>query len=185
MIDAAMSSNAPTLHDSVRAAADRPEVLAAVARVYEDVRAEIERRQPVCQLSGRCCKFEEFGHRLYVSTLELAAFTAGLKAEGGRMKDEREAAGERITPLSSFRLQVSTLTPGCPFQVGKLCGVHTIRPFGCRMYFCDTTAADWQQETYEMFHRKLKLLHDELGIPYFYVEWRAALGELFAIGVEK
>ena len=43
------------------------------------------------------------------------------------------------------------------------------------MFYCDPTAASWQCEQYEYFHAKLKLLHGELGIPYFYIEWRAAL----------
>jgi hypothetical protein len=64
---------------------------------------------------------------------------------------------------------------GCPFQIGKLCGVHGFRPFGCRVFFCDPTATQWQQDQYERFHGELRKRHDELGIPYFYVEWRAGL----------
>jgi hypothetical protein len=53
--------------------------------------------------------------------------------------------------------------------------VHGFRPFGCRVFFCDPTATQWQQEQYEQFHGKMRKLHDELGVPYFYVEWRAGL----------
>jgi Fe-S-cluster containining protein len=67
-------------------------------------------------------------------------------------------------------------TGGCPFQVDKLCSVHTIRPFGCRVFFCDPTATEWQQDQYANFHSELRRLHDELCIAYFYVEWRRALG---------
>jgi len=56
--------------------------------------------------------------------------------------------------------------------------VHAIRPFGCRMFFCDATSTAWQNEAYEQFHARLKRLHEELGVPYFYVEWRQALGAL-------
>ena len=64
---------------------------------------------------------------------------------------------------------------GCPFQQVNLCSVHAIRPFGCRIFFCDSTAQDWQQDQYTRFHAELKRLHEELAVPYFYVEWRVAL----------
>ncbi|MGH7214404.1 MAG: hypothetical protein ACREIT_06545, partial [Tepidisphaeraceae bacterium] len=67
---------------------------------------------------------------------------------------------------------------GCPFQLDKLCTVHAIRPFGCRIFFCDSTATQWQQEQYERFHAELKRLHEQLDVPYFYVEWRQALRAL-------
>ena len=67
---------------------------------------------------------------------------------------------------------------GCPFQVEGLCSVHSIRPFGCRVFFCDATSDDWQHAQYERFHAQLKQLHDELAVPYRYMEWRAALAEL-------
>ena len=67
---------------------------------------------------------------------------------------------------------------GCPFQVDRLCSVHAIRPFGCRIFFCDPTSQQWQNERYELFHAELKRLHEGLGVPYFYVEWRAAPGAL-------
>jgi hypothetical protein len=31
---------------------------------------------------------------------------------------------------------------------------------------------------YEHFHANLKRLHQALDVPYFYIEWRAALGLL-------
>jgi Fe-S-cluster containining protein len=64
---------------------------------------------------------------------------------------------------------------GCPFQTGGRCGVHAVRPFGCRIYFCDPTSTAWQQEHYEQFHAELRALHERLGISYFYVEWREGL----------
>jgi Fe-S-cluster containining protein len=70
---------------------------------------------------------------------------------------------------------------GCPFQVGKLCGVHAVRPFGCRVFFCDPSSTRWLQEAYERFHERLKRLHDELGVAYFYVEWRQALAAVMGI----
>jgi Fe-S-cluster containining protein len=142
-------------------AAGREDVRAAVGRVYADLQGEVDRRRPVCVASGRCCRFEEFGHRLFVTTMELAAFVHGLP--------EADPRGASRSPASPWD------GTGCPFQVRKLCGVHAIRPFGCRMFFCDATSTDWQNQAYEHFHARLKALHEELSVPYRYVEWRAAL----------
>lgn len=146
-----------TFEDDLRAAVDaaagRPEVVAAVEAVYADLAKDVAERRPVCVVSGRCCRFEEYGHRLYVTTIELAAFAAGLDRK----------------PVEAWD------GTGCPYQFAKLCGVHAIRPFGCRVYFCDATARQWQEEAYERYHARLKRLHDEMGVPYFYVEWRGAL----------
>jgi hypothetical protein len=46
------------------------------------------------------------------------------------------------------------------------------------MFFCDATSTEWQNETYEHFHARLKRLHEELEVPYFYVEWRRAIEAL-------
>ena len=137
----------------MRDAALRPQVRQAVLAVYADVQKEIDTRRPLCVISGKCCHFEEYGHRLYVTTLELAAFLADL---------------ERPLPPDWDGT-------GCPFQINKLCSVHKIRPFGCRLFFCDATATEWQNELYERFHSRLKRLHESLEVPYAYVEWRQAL----------
>jgi Fe-S-cluster containining protein len=146
------------LCNAVEKAAQRPEGAAAVASIYNALQQAIDAQKPVCLVSGRCCRFEEFGHRLYVTTLELAAF---------------------VRPV---RLQTPSLQPwdgsGCPFQRNKLCTVHAFRPFGCRIFFCDATATAWQNQQYELFHRRLKDLHVQLDVPYFYVEWREALAAL-------
>src|SRR5687767_5344794 len=91
------------LREAVEAAATRPEVGPAVRAIYDAVAQEIDRRRPTCVVSGRCCHFEEYGHRLYVTTLELAAFRA-------------QHTGQSTASWGGT---------GCPFQVGKLCGVHS------------------------------------------------------------
>jgi len=149
----------PEFRQAVLQASARPKVRARIAHIYAELQAKIDQRQPICVASGRCCKFEEYGHRLFVTTMEMASFFHELASSG------RDLAG-------SLRSWNGT---GCPFQVGKLCGVHPIRPFGCRIFFCDPTATEWQQEQYEAFHGQLKQLHAELDIPYFYMEWREAL----------
>ena len=145
---------------AVNEAAARAEVRAAVGGLYAEVQREVDLRRPLCVISGRCCRFEEYGHRLFVTTAELAAFSHDLRAA---------APAATTAPWDGT---------GCPFQSNKMCGVHAIRPFGCRMFFCDATSTEWQNETYERFHARLKRLHEELAVPYFYVEWRRAIGAL-------
>ena len=152
------------VRSAVHGASGRGEVRAAVHALYQHLQDAIELRGPVCESSGRCCRFDEYGHRLFVSTMELATFIHDLGAGPGC--DESHGHG-------------------CPFQSGKLCTVHAFRPFGCRVFYCDPTARTWQEEQYERFHTRLRRLHDELKVPYFYLEWReglAALGLTFPAG---
>jgi Fe-S-cluster containining protein len=144
------------LKQIVYRAAGRADVRQAVARVYDDLQKAIDQRKPICNTSGRCCRFEEFGHRLYVTTMELAAFIYEFELGGAKPQAAEDARG-------------------CAFQMNGLCGVHAIRPFGCRIFFCDASSTQWQQDQYELFHARLKALHEALGVPYAYVEWRSAL----------
>ena len=52
---------------------------------------------------------------------------------------------------------------------------HVIRPMGCRLFFCDPRHTQELQSLYERMHSHMKRLHDELGVPYMYVEWQQAL----------
>lgn len=148
------------LRQAVNCAAGRVDVPEALRRLYAEVQGEIDHRRPVCVMSGRCCRFEEYGHRMFVTTVELVAFVHDLRAAPPR---------PRAAPWDGA---------GCPFQSNKMCGVHAIRPFGCRMFFCDPTSTEWQNDAYERFHARLKRMHEELGVPYFYTEWRRALKAL-------
>ena len=141
------------LRDAVLQARSRDDVRVAIDALYAHLQDVIDLRQPRCDASGRCCRFEEFGHRLFVTTMDLAVFANQVQS-----------------------IEVGTV--GCAYQVDGLCSVHSIRPFGCRMFYCDPTAVQWQQEQYEYFHARLQRLHEQLGVPYFYVEWRQALAAI-------
>jgi Fe-S-cluster containining protein len=176
------------LREAVMQAADRAPVRDAVRTVYAALQDAIDVRRPICVTSGRCCRFEEFGHRLYVTTMELANFVHEMSLVGGPTS---VAEGQTPTvPSSAERATISlpvfttdngpltTDQSGCPFQIDKLCGVHAIRPFGCRIFFCDETSTQWQHDLYERLHADLRRAHDELAVPYHYVEWRFALRSL-------
>ena len=146
-------TDAKAFREAVIDASQRDDVRNAIDALYQHVQYATDLRRPVCVSSGRCCRFEEFGHRLFVTTMELAAFVA--RAPG-------------VQPVET----------GCPYQVGRLCGVHAIRPFGCRVFFCDETATEWQRQLYDRIHCQLKRMHDDMAVSYYYVEWQQALRAL-------
>src|SRR5258706_4389081 len=74
----------------VEEASSRAEVREAVSNLYSEVQREIDARRPLCVISGRCCRFEEYGHRLFVTTMELASFVHELQASAG---DRRGGGG--------------------------------------------------------------------------------------------
>jgi Fe-S-cluster containining protein len=142
------------------AAARDPAISGELERVYAMVAGRVALRGPVCRASGRCCNFERYGHRLYVTGLEAAYLVARLPG-----------------PLSEAGLDAA----GCPFQAGRLCSVHRLRPLGCRAYYCDPVARGWQEELSEQMLGLIRGVHERHGIRYLYGEWRATL-RMFAAG---
>lgn len=157
----------PVLIDAVNNAR-RPDVRAEVHALYADLARDIDQRRPRCDVSGRCCHFDAYGHRLYITTAELATF----------LDDFATPAGPAEAPQSARALLPQLTPPSCPLLAGGLCSVHAIRPFGCRIYFCDPTATDWMHATYDRYHARLRDLHDRHHLEYRYVEWRYALQQL-------
>jgi Fe-S-cluster containining protein len=138
------------------AAAREPAIDAGLRRVYDQLADAIRQRAPVCWTSGKCCNFQAYGHRLYVTGLEIAWMLP------------------QVAPLPP----AEAWPPGvCPFQVDKLCSVHAVRPLGCRIFFCQRGTEDWQHEWYERLLGELRGLHDEHGLEYRYMEWLAGLRE--------
>jgi Fe-S-cluster containining protein len=82
--------------------------------LYADVDAAVAAAGPNCESSGRCCRFKEWGHVLYLSALEAEVLLA--------------AAPPYTKPVSP---------DFCPFQKENLCTAREPRPLGCRIYFCD------------------------------------------------
>lgn len=146
---------------AVMNAAGREEVGEAIDAVYAEIETRLGEIRPRCAMSGRCCHFEEYGHRLYVTTAELAWFAKRLRLAGGLDECLRQPDGG-----------------GCRFQAGKMCQAHAFRPMGCRLFFCDTAKEAELQALYEQMHRRIKDIHERLGVPYCYVEWRRGLAAI-------
>jgi Fe-S-cluster containining protein len=153
----------PSSVQSWLAAARNPGICLALEAVYEMIGDQIKARGPACWASGRCCNFEKTGHRLYVTGLEAAYTVTRLE-----------------TPLAAEAIAAARARGDCPFLAANLCSVHTIKPLGCRVYFCDRSAQEWQQELSERALTQVRQLHDRYEIPYRYGEWRDMLAAVLA-----
>lgn len=144
-------------------AIDDPAIDRDLRQLYAELDAAVAARGPQCWISGKCCKFDRYGHRLYVTGLEIAWFL--------RQIDRREGAQTWHRAVSAPEHD------GCPWLVDGLCGAHDVRPLGCRVFFCQKGTEQWQQQTYERFLNALRTLHDTRRLPYHYMEWRHGLNE--------
>jgi Fe-S-cluster containining protein len=133
--------------------------------IYLRTTREIEARAPRCDASGRCCNFEAWGHRLYVTGLEAAYLLTRLAERG-------------VPELTFEAVAAARNAGGCPFQKALLCSVHPVRPLGCRTYYCDPTSTDWQHDLTERQLGAIRALHDAHSLPYRYGEWRGMLEQV-------
>jgi hypothetical protein len=116
-----------------------------VLELYAEVNREVAAAGPVCVASGRCCRFKEYGHTLFLSQLEADVLLA--------------AAPPYERPVSS---------DFCPFQRGNLCTAREPRPLGCRVYYCDPTYQETGNAITEKYLAQLKQLAEETGSPWRY-----------------
>jgi hypothetical protein len=143
----AIAVNAPLL--GALAAAD-------LCALYAQVDAEVARLGPVCQLSGRCCRFKEYGHTLFVSTAE-AQLLMDRAPQPQRPIDRGET---------------------CPWQdVRGHCTARDCRPLGCRVYYCDPSYEPSAYEVSERYIAQLKALTDKHGLAWNYAPLHRHLGE--------
>jgi hypothetical protein len=116
-----------------------------VLELYAEVDAAVAAAGPVCVASGRCCRFKEHGHTLFVSNLEADVLLA--------------SAPPYDRPVSS---------DFCPFQKGNLCTAREPRPLGCRVYYCDPAYQETGGKISEEYLRRLKRLADDHGAGWRY-----------------
>ncbi|HKI30792.1 MAG TPA: hypothetical protein VKA46_02790 [Gemmataceae bacterium] len=125
-----------------------------VLELYAEVDAAVAAAGPVCVASGRCCRFKEYGHTLFLSNLEADVLLA--------------AAPPYEVPVSA---------EFCPFQKGNLCTAREPRPLGCRVYYCDPTYQDAGSRISEEYLGRLKRLADEHAVEYRYAPLHYFLNE--------
>ncbi len=118
----------------------------AVLELYREVDREVAAAGPVCVASGRCCRFKEYGHTLFLSHLEAEVLLA---------------AAPPYDPAG-------VTADFCPFQQGNLCTAREPRPLGCRVYYCDPAYQETGQAISEKYLRRLKTLAEEHDAGWLY-----------------
>src|SRR5215831_5335313 len=116
-----------------------------VLALYRAADAKVAAAGPVCVASGRCCRFKEYGHVLFLSNLEADVLLAG---------------------APPFERPVSP--DFCPFQKGNLCTAREPRPLGCRVFYCDPGYQETGNQITEKYLGHLKELANAHGVDYRY-----------------
>jgi len=129
--------------------------LASLREVYRDADAAVRSSAAVCRACGKCCRFDEAGHLLYVTPGELALLTALPPPAGAEIRAGR-----------------------CAYQVGDICTARDRRALGCRLFFCEPDLPEIFGPQYEELHRRIRRLHTRAAVSYLYVELSGALAAL-------
>lgn len=115
--------------------------------LYRDLDLAVAMKSPVCQLSGRCCRFKDYGHTLFLSALEALLLVSDAPQPPG--------------PIDSG--------DSCPWQdAGGRCMARDARPLGCRVFFCDPSFENHEPELSEIFLARLKQLTSRHDLPWNY-----------------
>ena len=123
------------------------EAKAELRALYDKLDAEVAALGPICKLSGRCCRFEEYGHTLFVSSSEVQ-FLLEVAPEPSRALDQGKT---------------------CPWQnTSGHCTAREGRPIGCRVYYCDPTYERSAHELSERYIAQLKELTNRHGLAWNY-----------------
>lgn len=149
--------------DDIRRCSQDAAFLQAVKAVFDSVDTQVGATAPVCINRGACCRFESYGHDLFVTSVELAYFVG--------CSDEELLA----PPDRSF----------CPYQQGGKCVARVQRPLGCRVYFCEDRSQHWQSDLTEATLRKLAEIGEQFQLEYAYLEWTTGLRKLADRVVEQ
>jgi Fe-S-cluster containining protein len=133
-------------------------VLQRINSLYAAVDAAVAAAGPKCEASGRCCRFKEYGHTLFISQMEAEVLLAAAPPYEQPVSDEF-----------------------CPFQKDNLCTAREPRPLGCRVYFCDPAYQETGNQITETYLRQLKQLADEFDLGWRYAPLHVFLNEREAV----
>ncbi len=134
-------------------------IVGAVAEVYAFIDSRVAESDPSCNACGKCCDFDSYDHRLFVTTPELVYFAFCILPN-------------RIKPMPAGL---------CPYNIKGACSVHRHRFAACRIFSC-TGDVDIQNRLSEAVLAKLKSICEQSNIPYQYVDLKAALSRICRSG---
>lgn len=152
----------------------RAEVLADVDAVYADVARIVESHRGTCQACGRCCRFGEFGHALFLTSPELVHLMTHLADPAGGLADSFAAMVRAAADCLPAEF--------CPLQQAGQCTIRPIRPLGCRLFFCSPDNLEWGRTAYEPMQQRMKQTCQSRSLPYGYVEWTVAIKAIVNCG---
>jgi len=131
------------------------EIAGAVAEIYDWIDSQTNQNPTQCDACGKCCDFESYGHRLFVTSPELIYFAAKLEPD-------------KIKPMPAGR---------CPYNIGGKCTVYQYRFAGCRIFSCKTDK-DFQGRLSEQAVENFKSICNRFNIPYCYTDLPTALNKV-------
>ena len=128
------------------------QIIEKVRGVYDWLAEQIKGRGESagqCRQCGKCCAFDDYDHRLFVTTPEIVYF----KTKVGTDVLKEMTAGV------------------CPYNDEAKCSVYEYRFAGCRV-FCCSGDKDFQSELIEKAIKKFKEMCDKYGVEYRYGDLR-------------
>jgi Fe-S-cluster containining protein len=137
------------------------QLIKKVAEIYKWLDLQISDNSQFagkCDTCGKCCDFESFDHKLFVTPPELIYLTINLH-------------GENLKPMKAGK---------CPYQTNDKCTRYDFRFAGCRI-FCCKGDADFQSKLSESVIGQFKSLCREFQIPYRYTDLATALNDLAVV----
>jgi len=141
-----------------------------VAEIYDWLDLQLAENPDLaggCDACGKCCDFENFDHRLFVTPPEEMYLAANLGSED-------------TTSRGSTKLTIK-----CPYNIDGKCSVYKYRFAGCRIFYCKGDSAtrladkkDFQSRLSESALKKFKMICEESGIAYRYIDLATALNKI-------
>ena len=135
---------------------DNHNCITVLDRLYADIDRHLASAQPVCDNCGKCCDFDRYGHRLYVTTLEMLYFWSGLREQQSN---------------AALKSQLTAPDGRCPYQQ-QGCTARPFRPASCRIFYCRDLPAEFQHNLTEQVMQRLMVMHEEFQAPYYYADLR-------------
>jgi hypothetical protein len=132
-----------------------------VAEIYDwlDEQIRDSRKQAGrCDACGKCCDFDKYDHRLFVTSPELIYLIENL-------------GYENIKPMT---------TGCCPYQVDGRCSIYKYRFAGCRI-FCCSGDADFQSRLSELTLAMFRQICIDFDVPYRYADLPTALNSVASV----
>jgi Fe-S-cluster containining protein len=125
--------------------------------IYDQLEQDLNGMDQPCTQCGLCCNFAEFGHKLYICSLEFAYVSKHLECD----------------KVENFQT--------CPYMKEKLCSARSYRMLGCRTFFRLHQDKDsiQAQDLYEKYLSQIKELYKTNKIPWEYKDFMVFVKEFY------